>query len=67
MVGTRHKDEAAIRQRAHQLWEQAGRPEGRDMEFWTLAEVSLAAPEQMQEVNAPPPKPGATAARAKKQ
>ena len=31
----------AVRARAHQLWEQAGRPEGRDREFWLQAELDL--------------------------
>lgn len=35
--------EAQIRSYAHQLWEQAGRPEGRDAEFWHAAEVELNA------------------------
>jgi hypothetical protein len=30
-----------IRTRAHQLWEQAGSPEGREEEFWHLAEQEL--------------------------
>ena len=30
--------EAAIRACAHRLWQQAGCPEGRDLEFWTEAE-----------------------------
>ena len=30
--------EAAIRARAHRLWQRAGCPEGRDLEFWTEAE-----------------------------
>lgn len=30
-----------IRERAHQLWEQAGRPEGREQEFWHQAEQEL--------------------------
>jgi hypothetical protein len=30
-----------ISQRAYFLWEQAGRPEGRDKEFWTAAENEL--------------------------
>ena len=30
-----------IRIRAHQLWEQAGKPEGREHEFWQLAEQEL--------------------------
>ncbi|MEI6784719.1 MAG: DUF2934 domain-containing protein [Verrucomicrobiota bacterium] len=34
-----------VASRAHLLWEQAGRPQGRDLEFWIQAEaeVCLAA------------------------
>jgi hypothetical protein len=35
--------EDQIRYYAHLLWEKAGRPEGRDMEFWHAAEVELNA------------------------
>ncbi|HVY50295.1 MAG TPA: DUF2934 domain-containing protein [Devosia sp.] len=35
-------DETAIREQAYLLWEQEGRPHGREMEFWTRAEVALA-------------------------
>ena len=31
-----------IRERAHQLWIERGRPEGRDVEFWLAAERELA-------------------------
>ncbi|MET4631001.1 hypothetical protein ABIB83_008061 [Bradyrhizobium sp. I1.8.5] len=30
--------EDETRRRAHELWENAGRPEGRDLEFWLQAE-----------------------------
>jgi Protein of unknown function (DUF2934) len=30
-----------IRERAHQLWEAAGRPEGREHDFWYQAEHEL--------------------------
>jgi hypothetical protein len=33
--------EDQIRMRAHQLWEAAGKPEGRDREFWIEAERQL--------------------------
>lgn len=33
-----------IAERAYQLWENEGRPEGRDVEFWTRAEQELTAP-----------------------
>ena len=31
-----------ITERARQLWEEDGRPEGRDMEYWLQAEDELA-------------------------
>jgi Protein of unknown function (DUF2934) len=34
-------DEEDIRTRAYDLWRQAGEPEGRDEEFWHLAEQEL--------------------------
>ena len=37
MSGSGNDDEAQRRERAYALWEQAGRPEGRDTEFWELA------------------------------
>jgi hypothetical protein len=33
--------EEQIRQRAHELWEQNHRPDGRDEEFWHQAEKEL--------------------------
>ncbi len=33
---------AGITERAHQLWEEDGCPEGRDMEYWLKAEEELA-------------------------
>jgi hypothetical protein len=38
--------EQRIRDRAAQLWEQAGKPQGRDDDFWFEAEVQVAAEEQ---------------------
>ncbi|MDF0495785.1 DUF2934 domain-containing protein [Bradyrhizobium yuanmingense] len=35
-------DEERIRVRAHQLWELAGKPEGRHDEFWREAERELS-------------------------
>ena len=37
----RDPTEEQIRNRAHQLWELAGQPEGRDDEFWREAECEL--------------------------
>jgi hypothetical protein len=33
-----HPDEANIRNRAREIWEENGKPAGRDMEFWLQAE-----------------------------
>lgn len=38
-------DEERIRRHAYQLWEEAGKPEGRDKEFWERAK-ELAAIEE---------------------
>lgn len=35
--------EQEIREVAYRLWEQAGRPEGRALEFWLKAETAAAA------------------------
>jgi hypothetical protein len=35
--------EQRILERAYHLWEQAGRPEGRDEEFWRQAQDEIAA------------------------
>jgi hypothetical protein len=42
--GRRNKHE--IRARARDLWEQNGRPEGRDVEFWVQAEAEIRARDQ---------------------
>ena len=36
--------ETAIRERAYYLWEQSGRPPGRDAEFWASAVAMLSEP-----------------------
>ncbi|SMQ74523.1 Protein of unknown function [Devosia lucknowensis] len=40
-------DEDKIRDRAYQLWDQAGRPEGREQEFWYDAQRELAEEEDV--------------------
>jgi hypothetical protein len=35
-------DAGAIRQRAYELWEHDGRPEGREVDYWLRAEAELA-------------------------
>ena len=37
-----------VRDRAHALWEQAGRPEGQDAQHWSQAEHEIAAEEEAQ-------------------
>lgn len=37
-----HPDLERIRARAYQIWEQEGRPHGRDLEHWQQAERQLA-------------------------
>jgi hypothetical protein len=45
--------EEEIRSRAHELWEQAGKPEGRDEEFWHLAEQELRNEDKSSPVRTP--------------
>ncbi|MBJ3786964.1 DUF2934 domain-containing protein [Devosia sediminis] len=40
-------DEDKIRDRAFQLWDKAGQPEGREQEFWYDAERELAEEEMV--------------------
>jgi len=42
-----------IRIRAHQLWEEAGKPEGREEEFWHLAEQELRNADKSSAVRTP--------------
>jgi hypothetical protein len=50
----RNLEEHVIRERAHALWEQEGRPQGREEEHWHRAMLELAVPTA---------KPNATRAR----
>ncbi|MDO8605547.1 MAG: DUF2934 domain-containing protein [Phaeospirillum sp.] len=50
-----------VKDLAYRLWEAAGKPEGRDTDFWLQAEASLAKPE-----SAGKPKPKAAAKAAPK-
>ena len=45
--------EETIRERAYQLWDQAGRPEQRSQEFWFAAKAELESKRRSGE-----PKPG---------
>lgn len=49
-------NEAAVREQAYLLWEQEGRPSGREMEFWARAEVVVAEKAQMDQLVEAPPK-----------
>ena len=42
-----------IRIRAHQLWEEAGKPEGREEELWHLAEQELRNADKSSSVRTP--------------
>ena len=35
------EQEDQVRRRAHELWENEGRPEGREMDFWLQAEREI--------------------------
>lgn len=41
MAGSELGEVERIRERAYQLWEQDGRPEGRDLDYWYRAEAEL--------------------------
>ncbi|CAA7623222.1 DUF2934 domain-containing protein [Magnetospirillum sp. SS-4] len=51
--------DAEIKDLAYRLWEEAGRPDGRDQEFWLRAEAGLTG-------TAPPAKPVKSGPAAKK-
>ncbi|MGJ4994447.1 DUF2934 domain-containing protein [Bradyrhizobium sp. HKCCYLS3077] len=45
-----------IRERAHRLWEQSGRPDGREHEFWYQAEQEVRDMQELHDqATAPPP------------
>ncbi|WEK06082.1 MAG: DUF2934 domain-containing protein [Candidatus Devosia phytovorans] len=37
--------ENQVKQRAYQLWEADGRPEGKDKQYWLAAEAEVTAPD----------------------
>ncbi len=67
------KIERRIRERAHEIWEEEGRPHGRDQEHWqraeaeVMGEVAVAtdprAPTGEREEPTPPPRPAERAAK----
>ncbi|MCP3459606.1 DUF2934 domain-containing protein [Bradyrhizobium sp. CCGUVB23] len=46
-----HPTEEQIRKRAFELWEQAGKPEGREDEFWQRAQKDLQDAEENDDPN----------------
>lgn len=49
-------DRNQVAVKAYQLWEQAGRPVGRDLDFWLLAEAQcLAKPQSAPDPQTPAP------------
>jgi len=36
--------QSAVKDLAYRLWEEAGKPDGRDQDFWLQAEAKLASP-----------------------
>ena len=47
--------EEQVRIRAHELWEQAGKPQGQENEFWHQAERELRETEALREIAHEPP------------
>jgi Protein of unknown function (DUF2934) len=52
-VSPMHIDLGDIRRRAHELWELAGKPDGREDEFWLEAERELKEKQIRQELKTP--------------
>jgi hypothetical protein len=47
------EEDQAIRERAHKLWEKAGKPEGKEDHFWLEAERQLAEERIRHELKTP--------------
>lgn len=56
--------EAEIRKQAYYLWEQDGRPEGHDVEYWQRATVAVTEREQLSTLTDDPPKKPASKRKA---
>ncbi len=54
--------ETRIRDRAYQLWEQEGRPDGREEEFWLRAQADVTSGDGAVAEQAPQEPAGATEA-----
>ena len=51
--------DAAIREQAYYFWEQDGRPDGRETEYWMRAAVAVAEKAQLDTLTKPAPKKAA--------
>jgi hypothetical protein len=56
---TAQTDDAAIREQAYYFWEQDGRPEGRETEYWERAKVAISDKDQMDTLTEQAPKKSA--------
>jgi hypothetical protein len=64
---TAQTDDAAIREQAYYFWEQDGRPEGRETEYWERAKVAMSDKDQMDTLTElAPKKPAKSKAAASK-
>ena len=61
---TGQADESAIREQAYLLWEQDGRPEGRETEYWMRAKVAVTEKVQMDALVKAAPKKAVIGQRA---
>ena len=51
-----HADDAAVREQAYYLWEQDGRPHGRETEYWTRAQIMVTEKGTLDPLTKAPPK-----------
>jgi hypothetical protein len=47
--------EQAIRERAYAIWEEEGRPDGRDREHWLRAEAEINSTTERRNISSPAP------------
>jgi hypothetical protein len=63
-MATARPDEATIRERAYHIWEDEGRPDGRDTEFWMRAEAASTDASQLKMLTETPPDKAKTKSKA---
>ncbi len=59
------RNEADIALRAYQIWEEEGKPDGKDFEHWLKAEAEVATPKKAAPKKSPAKKPAAKKPAAK--